>query len=134
MTEQIVRMTPETLPDSTKAGYSQISIVPPGPLAFVSGQVAWRRDGGPVPGDLAEQADVVFGNLRAALDALSAGPEDIVQMRAYMTDLRPGTLDLIGGKLGAFLGGAQPSVTGVGVAALAAPELQVEIEMVVRVP
>lgn len=30
--------------------------------------------------------------------------------------------------------GAQPSVTGLGVAALASPELQVEMELVVRLP
>jgi enamine deaminase RidA (YjgF/YER057c/UK114 family) len=38
------------------------------------------------------------------------------------------------GKLAAFLDGTLPSLTGVGVVNLAAPDLQIEIEMVVRIP
>ncbi len=34
----------------------------------------------------------------------------------------------------ALFGGAQPSLTGIGVAALAGPDLQMEVEMVVRLP
>ena len=134
MSNAIIRMNPQSLPDAGRVGYSQISIAEPGRLAFVSGQVAWRRDGGAVPGDLAEQTQVVLENLSGALQAVGAGPQDIVQMRAYMTDLRPETLEIVMGLLMPFLDGAQPSVTGVGVAALAAPELQLEVEMVVRVP
>ncbi len=134
MTETITRLTPDTLPDSDAAGYAQISVVPPGPLAFVSGQVAWRREGGAVPGGLADQADVVFANLAAALEALAAGPADVVQMRAYVTDLRPDRLAVVSEKLAGFLAGATPSLTGVGVAALAAPGLELEVEMVVRLP
>lgn len=37
------------------------------------------------------------------------------------------------GKL-AFFGSSLPSLTGIGVQALAGPDLQIEIEMVVRVP
>ncbi|QUS36302.1 RidA family protein [Falsirhodobacter algicola] len=134
MTLSLSRMNPTSLPDAGRAGYSQITVVPPGPLAFVSGQVAWRRDGGPVPGDIAEQADIVIENLSLALTALNARPDRIVQMRIYMTDLHQGALDSVMAKIGAFLDGAQPSLTGVGVTALAAPDLKLEVEMVVSVP
>lgn len=134
MSNPVIRINPQTLPDAGSVGYSQISIVEPGRLAFVSGQVAWRRDGGPVPGDLAEQAKIVIENLAEALRELGAGPHDIVQMRAYATDLRPETQAIVMALLLPFLDGAQPSITGVGVSALATPELQLEIEMVVRVP
>src|SRR5690606_8474915 len=40
MADAIKRVNPETLPDAGRAGYSQISIVEPARLAFVSGQVA----------------------------------------------------------------------------------------------
>lgn len=38
MTQTITRMNPGSLPDAGQAGYSQISIVEPGRLAFVSGR------------------------------------------------------------------------------------------------
>lgn len=130
----ITRMNPTSLPDAGRIGYSQISIAPEGRLAFVSGQVAWRRDGEPPPPTLGEQTHIVIENLRAALDALGATPADIVLLRAYLTDLRPATQETVMAVLLPFLNGAQPSVTGIGVAALATPELQLEIEMTVRVP
>ncbi len=130
----ITRMNPQTLPDAGRVGYSQISIAPAGRLAFVSGQVAWRRGGEPTPPTLGEQTHIVIENLRAALDALGAGPHDIVMLRAYLVDLRPATQETVMSLLLPFLDGAQPSITGIGVAALATPELQLEIEMTVRVP
>jgi enamine deaminase RidA (YjgF/YER057c/UK114 family) len=134
MAEAIKRMNPQTLPDAGRAGYSQISIVEPSRLAFVSGQVAWRRDGGAVPGSFDEQVALVIENLSAALKALDATAQDIVQMRIYVVGLTDETLNAAMGPIGAFLAGAQPSLTGVGVAALAAPDLKIEVEMVVRVP
>lgn len=134
MTATITRMNPKALPDAGKVGYSQISIAEPGRLAFVSGQVAWRAESGVVPGSLAEQTAVVIENLQGALTAIGAEPHHIVQMRAYLTDLRTETLETVMGQLAVFLDGTQPSLTGIGVAALAVPELQIEVEMVVQVP
>ena len=133
MSASVVRMNPKTLPDAGKVGYSQISIAQPGRLAFVSGQVAWRADSGAVPGSLAEQTAIVVENLKGALDALEASPDDIVQMRIYLTDLQSETQEIAMTEILRFLDGAQPSLTGIGVVALAAPELQIEVEMVVQV-
>ena len=44
----LTRMNPSDLPDARRVGYSQISIVPTGRLAFVSGQVAWDAKGATV--------------------------------------------------------------------------------------
>jgi len=133
MSALIDRMNPSALPDASKIGYSQISIAHPGPLAFVSGQVAWRPDGSPAPASLAEQTAIVIENLKGALDALQATTDDIAQMRIYMTDLRGETQEIAMGAILGFLNGAQPSLTGIGVAALAGPDLQIEVEMVVQV-
>ena len=133
MSASIDRMNPPALPDAGKVGYSQISIARPGPLAFVSGQVAWRPNGAAAPDSLAGQTAIVVENLRGALDALKASTDDIVQMRIYMTDLRPETQEIAMTGINRFLNGAQPSLTGVGVAALAGPDLQIEVEMVVQV-
>ncbi len=133
MSASIDRMNPPGLPDAGKIGYSQISIAQPGRLAFVSGQVAWRPDGTAAPASLAEQTAIVVSNLQEALDALQASTDDIVQMRIYMTDLRSETQEIAMAELMRFLDGAQPSLTGIGVAALAGPDLQIEVEMVVQV-
>jgi len=130
----IVRMNPSTLPDAGQLGYSQISIVPPGRIAYVSGQVAARADGAPVPESHGAQMEIVARNAAAALDALGAEPHDIAIARCYVVDLTPQTLDEIYPALLAFLDGAQPSITGVGVAALAGPDLKVELELTVRLP
>lgn len=133
MSASIDRMNPPVLPDAGKVGYSQISIAYPGPLAFVSGQVAWRAGGAPAPATLAEQTTIVIENLQGALNALRATTDDIIQMRIYMTDLRNETQEIAMGELMRFLDGAQPSLTGIGVAALAGADLQIEVEMVVQV-
>lgn len=133
MSTSVVRMNPKTLPDAGKVGYSQISTAEPGRLAFVSGQVAWRAGGGSVPGSLAKQTAIVVENLKGALNALEANPNDIVQMRIYLTDLRSETQEIAMTEIMRFLDGAQPSLTGIGVAALAAPNLQIEVEMVVQI-
>ena len=133
MSTAIDRMNPPALPDASKVGYSQISIAHPGPLAFVSGQVASRPDGSPAPASLAEQTAIVIENLKGALAALQATTDDIAQMRIYRTDLRDETQEIAMGAILGFLNGAQPSLTGIGVAALAGPDLQIEVEMVVQV-
>lgn len=134
MTQAISRLNPSTLPDASAAGYSQITTVEPGRLAFISGQVAWRRDGGPTPQSLAEQATLVVENAQAALAAVGAAASDVIMVRIYMVDLTPQRLEELTPHLATLFDGAQPSVTGVGVAALAAPDLQLEIEMTVRLP
>ena len=64
--DPITRLNPSTLPNAAELGYSQISIVPPGRMAYVSGQVAWRPGGEPAPAGLVEQMRVVAGNAKAA--------------------------------------------------------------------
>jgi enamine deaminase RidA (YjgF/YER057c/UK114 family) len=130
----ITRVNPPTLPNAAEKGYSQISIVAPGRMAYVSGQVAWRPGGEPVPTSLVEQMRIVAVNAKAALDAVGASPQHVVIARVYVVDLTPERLEELMPALLATFGGAQPCVTGVGVAALAAPDLQVEMELVAKLP
>lgn len=134
MTQPLTRMNPPTLPDAGAIGYSQITVVESGRLAYVSGQVALRADGEPAPSDLRDQARIVAANAKAALDALGATPADIAIARCFVTDLTPERLDQGFAPILELFAGAQPCVTGVGVAALAAPELQIELELTVRLP
>lgn len=135
MTEHaITRLNPPTLPDASAFGHSQVTIMRPGALAFISGQVAWQPDGQAVPDDLVEQARLVRDNARAALAAAGVAPAHLVMVRVYVVDLTPERLQLVMPVLLDLLDGAQPSLTGIGVAALAGPALQLEIEMIARLP
>ncbi|MBK3745499.1 RidA family protein [Paraburkholderia aspalathi] len=134
MTQSITRLNPPSMPNSAEIGYSQISIVEPGRMAYVSGQVAWNPNGEPVPTDLVEQTRLAAMNAKAALDALGATTEDIAILRCFMTNLNPETLGQAFPVILEFFDGAQPCITGVGVAALASPELKIELELTVRLP
>lgn len=134
MSNAITRHNPASMPDAGSLGYSQISVVEPGRLAFVSGQVAWTPGGEPPPESLAEQAKLVFENANAALRELGATTHDLAMVRVFVTDLTPGRLEELMPLVVGWFDGAKPSLTGLGVAALAGPGLQLEIEMTVRVP
>ncbi|HMA65547.1 MAG: RidA family protein, partial [Fibrobacterota bacterium] len=107
MTKPIVRLNPSTLPNAGEIGYSQISIVEPGRMAYVSGQVAWLPNGEPVPENLAEQMKIVSQNVKAALDAISATPHDIVLARIYVVNLTPERLEELMPPFLATFNGAQ---------------------------
>ena len=130
----IIRLNPPGIPDASGLGYSQVSIVQPGPMAYISGQVASTSDGMPPPAGLAEQVKLATANARTALEAIGATTSDIVMLRCYVTALNDDRLAELFPPLLEFLQGAQPSLTGVGVEALAGPGLQFEIELVVRLP
>lgn len=134
MTQALTRINPPTLPDAGPMGYSQITIAEPGRMAFISGQVAWQPGGEPVPHGFAEQARIVVRNAKAALDAAGASPADLVMVRAYVVGLTPERLEVLWPHVHALFDGARPSVTGIGVAALAGPDLLLELEMIVRLP
>ncbi|MBT0958966.1 RidA family protein [Alphaproteobacteria bacterium KMM 3653] len=132
MQTSLQRLNPAKLPNTSSLGYSQISVVNACTLAFVSGQVALAADGSGAPDGLEAQTKQVIANLTEALRAVKASPENIVQLRIYVTDLNDEAIAIVMPLVIAFLNGAEPSLTGIGVAALAGPDLKIEIEMVVQ--
>lgn len=134
MNKPLVRLNPPALWDSTGNHHSQGTLVDTGPLAIFSGQIAARKETNHVPTSLREQTDIVCRNLKHCLDSIGALPSDIVSLRAYIVDWTPDKAADVFEPLVAFLGDAMPAMTGIGVSALFAPELKIEIEMVARVP
>lgn len=66
------------------SAYSHTVTVPPGTeLIFISGQVGMRPDGS-IPGSFAEQADVVFENIRSCLAAHGLGMEAVVKLTSFL--------------------------------------------------
>jgi reactive intermediate/imine deaminase len=69
------------------------STVRAGNMVFVSGQVAFDKDGKVVgKGDIEAQTNQVFENMKAVLEASGATIDDVVKIGVYLTDIanRPG--------------------------------------------
>jgi len=114
--------------------YRQVSVATGSKLIFIAGQVARTADGGHVgDGDLAAQVEQCYLNLHTALDAAGATFDAVVKLTVYLVGWSPE-------KMAAYVEGAAraftalgidapvPPLTGIGVAALAEPDLLVEIE------
>jgi 2-iminobutanoate/2-iminopropanoate deaminase len=118
--------------------YHHTTRVPAGvDLVFVSGQVGNHLDGSPIATNATAQARQAFANLGAILEDLGATPAHIAKLVSFVV----GVDSLAGVRVardevfdGWYPDGGEPAHSLAVVAALAAPELLVEIEAVVAVP
>ena len=112
-------------------GYSHV-VVGAG-LAFISGQVAFDRDGRLVgPGDVEVQAGQAFENLGGALAEVGAGFGDVLRLNTYLIDARHvATFRKVRDRV---LPTPQPASTLTVVAALSDPGWLIEIEAVAALP
>jgi enamine deaminase RidA (YjgF/YER057c/UK114 family) len=58
-----------------------------GNTVYLGGQIASNPDGSVVGETMAEQFDLAAGNLVTALQAAGGGPEDLVSLQIYVTDV-----------------------------------------------
>jgi len=100
-------------------------VVRAGQQIWVSGAVGVRADGS-IPADTVEQFQVAIENVDACLRAAGAGPEHVVKVNLYLTDVNDRTR--INPVRQTYFGAHRPASTLVGVTALALPALKVEIE------
>jgi reactive intermediate/imine deaminase len=100
-----------------------------GTLLFVSGQVALDAEGRLVGrGDVAAQAEQVFANLKAILEANGASFRDVLKMNTYIVDMTQ--LAAVRAIRQRYFGDHRPASTAVGVTRLAQEEFLIEIEVV----
>lgn len=98
-------------------------------LVFVSGQAPISADGQLVgAGDFEAQTRLVFENLRTVLEEAGATLESVVKLTVFLTDMT--ALPDYTRIKGSFFTGDQPASSAVGVAALARPEMMVEVEAI----
>jgi enamine deaminase RidA (YjgF/YER057c/UK114 family) len=129
MTSTIVN--PAGLHDPVAFGYSHTVAVPAGSsLVLIAGQFGSDTTGAVVSSDFAEQVAQTFRNLTVALAAHDLDLSHVVQLRTYVVNLDFDKLGTIGAAVGATWGAAPPTQTVLGVAALALPDIAVEIEAV----
>ena len=129
---QVKRTNPPTL--SKPTGYTHVvEVSGAAKTVYISGQIAFDKDGKVVgPGDMKAQAEQVFKNLQAALDAAGAKFSDVVKMNTYITDMdqAPAVREV----RARYFGDTTPASTLVQVVRLARPELLLEIEVVAALP
>jgi reactive intermediate/imine deaminase len=126
----IKRTNPPTL--STPTGYTHVvEVTGPVKTVYIAGQIAFDKDGKVAGADMKAQTEQVFKNLEAALAAAGAKFSDVVKMNTYVTDLSQ--VAAIREVRARYFGNTTPASTLVQVAALARPELMIEIEVIAAV-
>ena len=96
-----------------------------GNLVWVSGTVGVAADGS-VPDDVVEQFEIAIANLDACLKSVGAGPEHVVKVTVYLTDVADRRK--INPIRQRYFGTHRPASTLVEVSALVLASLKVEIE------
>ncbi|WGY73038.1 RidA family protein [Burkholderia cepacia] len=97
-------------------------------LVFIAGQIGLRADGS-IPESPAEQIDAAFTRIEAILAHLGLNFSDVVELVSYHVDIGTHLADFRAAK-SRYMRADFPAWTILGVAALARPELVVEIKVV----
>jgi len=124
-------LAPDTLFSSTEFGFAQVVTSRQGKFVHCAGQTAWDKNMQIVgEGDLVRQLEQAFENVRLALEAGGATPNDVVRITIYVVDYKPELIEIIGQAMNSFFDkDNQPASTLVGVQSLALPEFLIEIEV-----
>lgn len=124
------KWNPPGLFDGRPWGFSQVGVASPGRLVALAGQAALDAEARPVAGSFDEQVRLTFANVRAALAAAGCGPEHTLSVRIHVVGLCPEKIEPIKAALFDLFGTDDPPPdTLLGVAALAMPELEIEVEV-----
>lgn len=122
---------PTHLHDPTPNGYSTAVVVPAnGRLAFISGQGGQDPTGSLSP-DFAEQVAQAYANLGAVLEALGAGPSQVVKLTVFVVDHDMSKLGVLTQNVTRMFGERLPAQTLVPVPKLAIDPMLFEVEAVV---
>lgn len=115
-------------------GISQAMLVTGDNLLFLSGHIALGNTG-IVGADLATQLDQVFQNLQTTLREAGAGFEHVVRIMVYVCDYMPSMLPTIRTVRDRYVNPQRPLASAlIDVAALALPEIVVEIDAIAAIP
>jgi enamine deaminase RidA (YjgF/YER057c/UK114 family) len=120
---------------SAPIGYEN-GVAAEGRSIFVAGQIGWNAAQEFETDDLVGQFEQALRNIVAVLEAGKAGPEHLVSMTWYLTDLDEyaANLKLIGRAWRDVIGRHFPAMTVVGVSRLVERRAKVEIQAVAVVP
>jgi 2-iminobutanoate/2-iminopropanoate deaminase len=121
---------------SAPAGYSHVAVVSSGKMVFLSGQVGLDKRGEMVgKDDFRAQAAQAFSNLKAALAAAGATPNDLIKLNYYVVGLNHEKLVAIRDVRDQLINKEHPPTsTLAGVQAVFREDAQIEIEAVAVLP
>jgi enamine deaminase RidA (YjgF/YER057c/UK114 family) len=107
-----------------------------GRTIYTAGVIGWTAEELFEADDLAGQLRQVLKNILAILAEDGAGPEHIVRMTWYVTDVEEyrASLAAIGAAYRELIGRHYPTMAVVGVSALVEPQAKIEIETTAVVP
>ena len=125
MTAHIEKLFP------TGRGFSQVVIARGDRHIFLAGQCAISPAGEIVgKGDIAQQTEQIFENIKLGLEAASATFDDLVRMTIYVVDYTPEKRDLMQDVRDRYIArDAGPASTLIGVSKLVHDDFLVEIEV-----
>ena len=125
---EIERWNPEGL--SQPDGYSQLVTVTGATKTILLGGKAGIYPDGGFPESLAEQSQQMWRNVRIALEAAGAGPEDVVEIQVFIVDLANVNPEPAYDDIRAFFpAGHKPVSMVIGVSALAYEGLLIEVNV-----
>ena len=114
-----------TLPDQMQPVSHYCHVTRAGTLIWVSGIVGMRLDD-TIPEDTVAQFDIALATMDACLKAAGAGPEHVVKVQVFLTDISERAA--INPARQRYFGDHLPASTLVEVSALVDPRMKVEIE------
>ena len=122
---RITRVTSPDVPEPAPGTWSNCLVV--NGVAYVAGMVARGKDG-KAAGDEYDQAKEIFAKIRSLLEAAGAAMADVVKVVIFVTDIK--NREKVWKARREVFTGNFPVSTLVQVAALASPDLKVEIEAI----
>jgi enamine deaminase RidA (YjgF/YER057c/UK114 family) len=124
-------VNPQNLGDPSPNGYSTAVIVPPNArVAYISGQGGQDSTGALSP-DFAVQVEQAYANLRTALEALGARPDQVAKLTVFVVDHDMSKLEVLTKNVKKMFGEALPAQTLIPVPKLAIDPMLFEVEAVV---
>ncbi len=124
-------VNPKNLYDPTPNGYSTAVIVPANArMAYISGQGGQDGTGALSP-DFAVQVRQAYANLRTALEALGARPDQVAKLTIFVVDHDMSKLEVLTRAVKDMFGEALPAQTLIPVPKLAIDPMLFEVEAVV---
>jgi enamine deaminase RidA (YjgF/YER057c/UK114 family) len=122
-------INPKDLP--TPSTYTQVVVATGSRLVFVAGQEPEDEHGNLVgAGDLAAQAQQVFGNVGRALAAAGARPEQVTKLTIYVVGHRREYLPMVEQARMALFADHKPADALIGVQTLSNPAYLIEVEAI----
>ena len=128
---ELTIVNPPGLHDPSPNGYSTAVITPRGGrVAYISGQGGQDGTGALSP-DFAVQVRQAYANLRTALDALGARPDQVAKLTVFVVDHDMAKLGVLTKAVKEMFGAALPAQTLVPVPKLAIDPMLFEVEAIV---